>query len=196
MALPQKVLFLLCPNAVFARRCRLRQEKMRPTAKWDAFQIAHMQLYKYYSLSQRIRRENAAAAAKAAAENNFKQYKNAMRSQKHLCAICKHSTPLPCRCQHARTAAAHPHESGQFLCGLLVDIGPHRVAAARQRAPARTTAYSASYKRRHIGQQQPDRGAGRGTGQDARRPPSAPHRRRSTAHSTGQRPAARRASPA
>ena len=41
---------------------------MRPTAKWDAFQIAHMQLYKYYSFSQRIRREKAAAAAKAAAE--------------------------------------------------------------------------------------------------------------------------------
>ena len=89
-----------------------------------------------------------------------------MRSQKHLCAICKHSTPLHCRSQHGEQRA-YPRESGQFLCGLLMDIGPHRVAAARQ-ARQHDHCVQRRYKRRHIGQQQPDRGMGRSTGQDAR----------------------------
>ena len=110
-----------------------------------------------------------------------------MHSKKHLCAVCKHNTPLPCRCQHGEQRA-HPRESGQFLCCLLMDIGPHRVAAARQ-ARQHDHCIQRRYKRRHIGQQQPDRGMGRSTGQHARA-----HRKRRTAAAAqpqhGQRPAA------
>ncbi len=116
------------------------------------------------------------SSGKSSAGEQFKKYKNTLHSPKAFVRPLQTQLPLPLPRQQRRVPLL-PCTKRAIFVRSVHGYKPAHASPPRVSRTSSTTAYSASTKCRHIGQQQPGTGCmGRSTRQHAR-----PHRQRSPA---------------